>query len=500
VSATPLREMTYDVRVWKTEKYVGRKVTTYTVRWSVAGRRWKKPHRTAAMAESFRSKLVTALREGTAFDIATGLPVTMIRAEAPSTTWYEFACTYIDMKWPTTSPKHRKGTAEALTSVTLAMLSVDELGDARELRSALLNWAFNRRRDGDEQPEHVTEQLSWVARNSRPLTDLGKPEVPRAVLASLGLKVDGTRAANRTAAWKRSILSTALNYAVELGLLTSNPIAAVRWTAPRAVEAVDWRCVVNPAQARALLDAVRVTPRSGQRLVAFFGTLYYSALRPEEAVALRRRNLDLPDSGWGWITLEKAAPEADRQWADTDVRREDRELKHRAIGETRRVPCPPALSLLLRQHLDRYGTDHDGRLFRGERGEPLAGVTYRRLWARAREKALTPEQYASPLAARPYDLRHAAVSTWLNSGVPPTQVARWAGHSVAVLLKIYAKCLDGHEHIALSRIDQALAPAAHPTTSASEPQDQETLPQDSPSSQNGTRTTGRSRENGADQD
>lgn len=42
----------------------------------------------------------------------------------------------------------------------------------------------------------------------------------------------------------------------------------------------------------------------------------------------------------------------------------------------------------------------------------------------------------SPLARTPYDLRHAAVSTWLNGGVPPADVAAWAGHSVEVLLKI----------------------------------------------------------------
>jgi integrase len=44
--------------------------------------------------------------------------------------------------------------------------------------------------------------------------------------------------------------------------------------------------------------------------------------------------------------------------------------------------------------------------------------------------------------APPYDLRHAAVSTWLNGGVPSTDVAAWAGHSVEILDKIYAKCLD----------------------------------------------------------
>jgi hypothetical protein len=34
------------------------------------------------------------------------------------------------------------------------------------------------------------------------------------------------------------------------------------------------------------------------------------------------------------------------------------------------------------------------------------------------------------------------VSTWPNGGVPPTMVAESAGHSVEVLLRIYAKCLD----------------------------------------------------------
>ncbi len=69
---------------------------------------------------------------------------------------------------------------------------------------------------------------------------------------------------------------------------------------------------------------------------------------------------------------------------------------------------------------------------------------------------MTPAEAASPLAARPYDLRHAAVSTWLNAGVPATQVAEWAGHSVHVLLRVYAKCILGQEEAARRRIDAAL--------------------------------------------
>jgi integrase len=77
------------------------------------------------------------------------------------------------------------------------------------------------------------------------------------------------------------------------------------------------------------------------------------------------------------------------------------------------------------------------------------------VWRKARAAALSPAEVTSPLARRPYDLRHAAVSTWLNAGVPP-QVAEWAGHSVAVLLQIYAKCLAGQEDAARRGIDAAL--------------------------------------------
>jgi integrase len=62
----------------------------------------------------------------------------------------------------------------------------------------------------------------------------------------------------------------------------------------------------------------------------------------------------------------------------------------------------------------------------------------------------------SPLAGRPYDLRHAAVSLWLNAGVPATDVAERAGHSVQVLLRVYAKWLDDGEAVANKRIDAAL--------------------------------------------
>jgi integrase len=61
------------------------------------------------------------------------------------------------------------------------------------------------------------------------------------------------------------------------------------------------------------------------------------------------------------------------------------------------------------------------------------------------------------MTRRPYDLRHAAASLWLNNGVPATEVARRLGHDVAVLLKIYVNCIDGQEGEINDRITAALA-------------------------------------------
>ena len=83
-------------------------------------------------------------------------------------------------------------------------------------------------------------------------------------------------------------------------------------------------------------------------------------------------------------------------------------------------------------------------------------LTIVRAWQRARTDAFTEKVATTPLAKTPYDLRHAAVSTWLNGGVPPTTVAEWAGHSVEVLLKIYAKCLDGTDVAVRNRVQAAL--------------------------------------------
>ena len=95
-------------------------------------------------------------------------------------------------------------------------------------------------------------------------------------LDALTVRLDGGHAAATTIARKRAVFHDALDYAVELGLLPANPVGQVRWTAPKAAAAVNPQTVASPAQVRAILaEVARLRPE----LTAFFGCLYYAALR-----------------------------------------------------------------------------------------------------------------------------------------------------------------------------------------------------------------------------
>ena len=98
---------------------------------------------------------------------------------------------------------------------------------------------------------------------------------------------------------------------------------------------------------------------------------------------------------------------------------------------------------MLRQHLRESGTAPDGRLFRGARGGILSESVYGRVWHAARRAALGPDLAATALARRPYDLRHAALSLWLNASGEPAEVAARAGNSARVLHEVYLHCADG---------------------------------------------------------
>src|SRR2546423_4575343 len=99
---------------------------------------------------------------------------------------------------------------------------------------------------------------------------LQNPDLLRALLNLLLVRLDVLPAAPSVVNRRRKIRGTAMEYGVELSVLDRNPIPALKWTPPKTTHCVERRRVANPIQVRSLLNAVRVQQRSGQRLVAFF--------------------------------------------------------------------------------------------------------------------------------------------------------------------------------------------------------------------------------------
>jgi hypothetical protein len=249
---------TYNVRVYRTEVYKGTKVTTYKVRWKTAHRLWKEGFRNAALADSFRSSLLTAARKGEAFSLATGRPASWQRIES-AVTWYDLVLDYVAAKWPYAAPNHRKSIAEALADATEAMLAGDKPPyPIDDIRCALRTWAFSDRlRGAPEPPKDLAAIVTWLKTATIPVSELARPAAGaarcRALLERISRKQDGTAAAANTANRKRAVLNNLMQYAVETGVLSANPLKAVKWTRPRTLRTVTrgrWSTATRPGGCR----------------------------------------------------------------------------------------------------------------------------------------------------------------------------------------------------------------------------------------------------------
>lgn len=454
----------YKVSVWKLSTNRTTKKPTYLVRWSVDGRAFSESHKTKALADRYRAKLLCALDKGEPFDTVTGLPDSL-RSSKAALSLLDLAVKYVDHRWSDASAKQRDSMTDALAAAVPHLTKmVRGRPEPAVVRRALRSYVLPPPRRERKRPDEVKAAVRWLERASLPVAELTDIDRVHALVDVLGRKLDGKPAANQTYRRRRAVTYSALTYAVELELLSANPLDKARRKPGRLpVHRIDSRVVVNPRQARELLTACTYIGgferAAGRRLRAFFACLYYAALRPGEALGLRRSNCELPPTGWGRITVEETRPSAGKSWTDSGEAHDRRGLKQRSPGEVRIVPIPPPLVRILNEHLEEFGTAKDGRIFASERGNIIASSSYYRVWRQARELALVPDQVSSVLAAKPYDLRHACVSQWLNSGVPAAEVARRAGHSVDVLLKVYAKCIDGQEAEMNDRIMRGLEQA-----------------------------------------
>jgi integrase len=458
----------FDVRVWSVDARRGKK-TTYRVRWVVAGRQFSDSFATKEQADRYRAELKAAARNGEGFSEDTGLPESSGRKHR-EVSLYDHALEFMAAAWPTAAAKSRVSLVDTLSRV-VPVLVRDLAGrpDPDTVRSALRK-KLNQGSNPGELDEDERKAIAWIARASRPVGALSDASAVCDVLDALATRLDGKPAAPEYFSRRRRVLHRVLAYAVRKHRIERNPLSKSNlpegWIAPQPPDdAIDPRAVGSPGLIAGMLGACgQIGRRQGKRFRAFYGCMYYAMMRPSEVAALTREGCHLPETGWGHLIFADSSPAAGKAYTDDGQVHEHRGLKGRTKGRpspsarrpVRKVPIPPELVELLRAHIATFGVSPDGRLFRSENGNPLQPSTWWQVWQKVRAASLTPEQLASPLLRRPYDLRHSGVTWRLNSGVPATEVATWAGHSVEVLMRIYARCMTGLEDVWISRMDRTL--------------------------------------------
>lgn len=456
-----------NIKFKELEVYEGKKRTTYTVVWTIKGvaKPFRAPYGSKVVADAERARLMTAYRNGEEFSTMTGRPISdNPTPEVSEMRWFEFCCKYVDIKWKRAAGGYRRNLAEALTDLTDALVA-DAPGPKptlKDLRAAMRSWAFSERlraKKGSAPPAEFATALNWLTANTPPVADLGRPQtgsdMTRAMLDRISRKQNGKAAAANTSNRKRQTMTNVLNYAVEIDLLDRNPMGKVSWKATAPIDVIDPATVPNEEQAERLFKAAQNHGELGKRLVAFFAAAFWSGLRPEELIAARDTSLpeQLPAHGEvGEWRLTGAEPKPGGMWTDDGQARETRPLKHRDAGAVRTPPIPPELTPYLTKHLRLHPVSTGGRLFVGPRGGVPTVEGYGEVWRAARQAALTPDELKRGVAETVYLLRAACASRMLAKGVPATQVAEWMGHSVAVLLKIYARIIDGQAEAAKKKL------------------------------------------------
>jgi integrase len=417
----------------------------YRVKWRVGVGDRTRSFKTRAEAERFRAALLMAVRDGLSFDAASGVPSAWL-APDEGPTWWAWAREWVALRWPHWSGNSRRSAIENLAIFTEYLVRTE----APEAPPGLRAWLRN---DGlPPGGEPAGDFTGWLEQWSVPLTAL-EPAILEAALRKATTNRDGTAAAATVARRRRNQVSTALTSAVRRGVIPFNPIERVEWRTPSRGLELDISTVPAPADVTALADDVGALRGDGRRMSALFALIGMVGLRPSEAAGLRLEDVSLPSEGWGLAKVRGAITAPGGRFTADGAAVEQKGLKHRAQGAIREVPLPPDLVQRLRTHLAAFPAQ-DGRVFSNAAGRPITAANYSPVWIRARERRW-PE--AHPLRnARLYDLRHAAATMMLRAGVPPAEVAMRLGHSVDVLMRVYAGVFPGDRERSNQLIEDAL--------------------------------------------
>ncbi len=226
----------------------------------------------------------------------------------------------------------------------------------------------------------------------------------------------------------QAVLSTALNQAVDDGLIPSNPAARVKKAATRGK---------RPMRSLSHEEASRLAAVvSGTRDEALILLALRTGIRQGELAALRWEDLEL-DGPRPTISIQHSA----------DTRKQTR-VSTTKTGEERRVRIGPRMVEVLRRHRARQREERmkasswedPGLVFPNTKGK------IRRRDSAVRSFKRYLEEAGIPTDVRFHDLRHTAGTLALRQWMPLHAVSKMLGHSdPAMTLRRYAHVLEDME-------------------------------------------------------
>lgn len=420
----------------------------WVVRWRVEGRDRMRKFASRAQAERLRSELLVASSAGHDFDLATGLPAAWVEEDVSFLDW---ACQWLELKWPGWAGNTRRAAVEVMVAFVPHMIRSGAPQPPLSVRD-LRAWLYAEALVPNVKVDSSTPVAKWFEKHSLALSEIGPVEVETALRGGL-TRLNGKPVAASTAARRKNMLSSLFKAAVRRELMASNPVERIEWRNPMLSKRLDVATVPSVDDVRDLANLVWSLPRDGSRYAAVFDLMGFAGLRPSEVSGVEVNDLQLPNEGWGIVRLRRAVTNPGERYARDTNAYETKELKHRASGDIREVPIPPETVARLQRHMDRF-PPRDGSVFLNADGNPIASAAYSRVFKRARAQ-LWPEGHKLAKVV-PYDLRHSAATIMLRAGVPPAEVAIRLGHSVDMLMKVYAGVFDGERERSNALIDAEL--------------------------------------------
>ena len=217
----------------------------------------------------------------------------------------------------------------------------------------------------------------------------------------------------------RVVASMVLSHAADHRIIPANPIAGRKMgrkpTASKAKQAL------TVQQVEALAEAADAPNLRYRELVL---VMAYGGLRPNEAFALRPRDLD----DFGNLVVSAGIVEVRGKLYETDGK----------THTSRVVPLPSSVESALRGRIEREHIGADCLIFT----TPKAGTAirlrkFREQLGGAAKQADLPDWFT------PYTLRHTCASLMASQGVPVHEAARIMGHDPAIFLRTYAHLYPG---------------------------------------------------------